>query len=189
MGFCCRPCKSKNVQHTQVRQWRNRICRRASRAPIQQAAKGARPGGMRLLPGKKGRLVVTRLLYSLQTHAGLADKSQLRCSGEPEGCQRCLARSIECVYLSQRASPAGHRRQSSTATLASSDISSISTLAPSTAEETSQDKLMMWGDDDVWNYTEGLDDMQWPGATVMNRASIVTLEGTCRSVYMRRGNA
>ncbi|KAI6307268.1 hypothetical protein MCOR34_007677 [Pyricularia oryzae] len=105
-------------------------------------------------------------------------EKKLRCSGEPEGCQRCLARSIECVYLSQRASPAGHRRQSSTATLASSDISSISTLAPSTAEETSQDKLMMWGDDDVWNYTEGLEDMQWPGAAVMNRATIVTLEDT-----------
>ncbi|TLD19142.1 hypothetical protein PspLS_09763 [Pyricularia sp. CBS 133598] len=105
-------------------------------------------------------------------------EKKLRCSGEPEGCQRCLARSIECTYLSPRASPPAHRRQSSTATPALSDVTSFSTLAPSAAEETLEDKLMMWGDDDVWNYTDGLDDIQWPGAAVLNRSSIVSLEDT-----------
>ncbi|KAK2008691.1 hypothetical protein LZ32DRAFT_684878 [Colletotrichum eremochloae] len=110
--------------------------------------------------------------------------AQLKCSGELEGCQRCLARSIECTYLSSRASPITHRKQPSATITTPSDTTNLSALSPETVE-IPLDVELMWDRDDVWNYTAGSNDMQWSDPVVFDSTGLVTLEDTsCMDTFI-----
>ncbi|KAK2024956.1 hypothetical protein LX32DRAFT_655824 [Colletotrichum zoysiae] len=48
-------------------------------------------------------------------------------------------------------------------------------MTPATAERPSEVE-MMWGEDDVWNYTAGFDEVQWPDPVVFDSTDIVAMD-------------
>ncbi|KAK2036166.1 hypothetical protein LZ31DRAFT_547650 [Colletotrichum somersetense] len=115
---------------------------------------------------------------------------KLRCSGDPEGCQRCLARDIECTYISASVSPTANSRLSQPDIPTPSDTTNALSLAPAAVEGPSEAELFTWSGNDTWEYTSGFDDVlsspmeKFTGAAaVIDSTGMVTpVDTTCAAI-------